>query len=93
MKYSTALVGVLVILLCCFGCSPPSSEETPELEVAPTKLDFGESTNSLQVTIKNIGKGKLDWDISAPSEEWLSLSPSKGVTTAAATVDVRVNRD
>ncbi|MFH1006038.1 MAG: Ig-like domain-containing protein, partial [Candidatus Latescibacterota bacterium] len=93
MKSAHLLVGVVAVLLCCLWCSPPSSDVTPELEASPLVLDFGESTNSLQLTIRNTGKGKLDWEITVPSEEWVNVSRSRGITTDVTSVDIQVIRE
>jgi len=86
----------IACILLCFGCSHrPMGPPKPKLEVSPLELDFGESRNSLRLTIRNTGDGVLKWRIEVPSEGWLSLSQSSGETTGqqATSVDVRVDRE
>ena len=66
---------------------------SPVLNVIPTFLDFGQSTNILPLEIKNIGKGELSWSI-VKDLPWLSVNPALGNTPAeqTATVNVMVDR-
>ena len=58
-------------------------------------MDFGESQNSIRLTIRNTGENVLTWEIAAPSERWLNLSQYRGEATKLkpASVDVRVSRE
>jgi len=53
---------------------------TPVLFVSVTSLDFGSNLTSLPVSIKNTGKGTLEWSISE-NADWINVNPMSGSTT------------
>ena len=64
-----------------------------ENEEAET-LDFGNQTTNKVLTIQNRGTGQLIWSIGVPGEDWLQVSPLKGVTQeVGSSVNITVNRD
>lgn len=65
----------------------------PQLTVKPTTLDFGDSTNTLPVTIENTGTGTLHWNAGSNSS-WLTVSLDSGTATSSspAIINVSVNR-
>jgi tol-pal system beta propeller repeat protein TolB len=68
-------------------------DRTPILKVEPVALEFGESSNSLLLTVSNTGGGSLHWSIATPSEGWITLSQREGnTTTEPVKVDVRIDR-
>lgn len=64
------------------------------LLVTPLKLEFGNSTATLSVTVSNTGKGNLEWNVSE-NADWLNCSPTDGTVLPqqSATIIVAVNRD
>jgi hypothetical protein len=62
-----------------------AGKEVPVLNVSSTLLDFGISTNFLQLEISNTGKGELSWNI-VEDLPWLSANPASGATTSTASV-------
>ncbi len=64
------------------------------ISVAPLKLEFGNSTATLSVTVSNTGRGNLEWSVSE-NADWLNCSPTDGsvLPQQSATVVVSVNRD
>jgi glutamine cyclotransferase len=65
----------------------------PLLALAPSAIDFGDTTTHLDLVVANTGTGELDWSIAA-ADDWLAVTPSSGSTAAAApdTVHVEVTR-
>lgn len=71
-----------------------SQEVTQKLTVTPALLDFGTAYNELQFTVKNIGTaGDLAWNISAPTESSIQVSPSSGTTAMGNSTQVTVKLD
>ncbi|MDI6826771.1 MAG: hypothetical protein QMD36_06375 [Candidatus Aenigmarchaeota archaeon] len=72
-------------------------ELVPKLYAEPTELNFGKvmkgETRKGYFNIKNIGSGKLEWDIIIEiGSDWLSVAPYKGdTTTETDTVEVTAN--
>jgi hypothetical protein len=62
-----------------------ASKEIPVLQISTNSLDFGISTNFLQLEISNIGKGELNWSI-VEDLAWLSVNPVSGTTVSTASV-------
>jgi hypothetical protein len=68
----------------------------PQLSVTPTSLNFGNSTDSLIITVKNEGGGTLNWNAGVGTYTWIGLSPNQGTLrykqsqSVTATVDRRV---
>ena len=54
--------------------------EKPEMEVSEKALDFGSDKTCLNITIKNVGTGQLNWRI-AVSEGWLIPTLTDGIAT------------
>ncbi|MBC8551242.1 MAG: DNRLRE domain-containing protein [Candidatus Marinimicrobia bacterium] len=68
--------------------APPS----PILHITPNLLAFGDSTNSLTLSISNGGDGSLSWDLS-DDKSWIALAPTSGTTTTEIDqVNVTLNR-
>jgi hypothetical protein len=69
-------------------------EQSPELSVSTSLLDFDEAQTSLTFTIENKTKiGELTWQISF-NQPWMSVSPSSGSTTSESDIiTVTVRRD
>ncbi len=65
----------------------------PQLTVKPNSLSFGDSTNTLPVTIENTGTGTLHWTTGSNSS-WLTASLDSGTatTTNPSIINVSVNR-
>ncbi|GMW03759.1 MAG: hypothetical protein AMXMBFR84_48930 [Candidatus Hydrogenedentota bacterium] len=64
----------------------------PGLNVTPTPLEFGTTTLSLPLTVRNNGTGSLDWQ-ATENLTWLTLSQSNGTATpTAAQITVSVDR-
>lgn len=62
------------------------------LSVSPDALEFGDATSKILV-LENKGNGTLTWEISFPSEGWLSVVPMQGnIKNIPTTVNVTVNR-
>ena len=71
-----------------------SQEVTQKLTVTPALLDFGTAYNELQFTVKNIGTaGDLAWNISAPTESSIQVSPSSGTTAMGNSTQITVKLD
>lgn len=63
----------------------------PTLTVTPLTLDFGTRQSEKLLAIWNSGVGSVNWNINtAEFPAWLSLSPSSGSATGAATNAVNV---
>ncbi len=74
--YAQGVGGVTYVnsTLAC-ECAEPTGP--PLLRVSPSSLDFGVSTNSLDLAVINDGGGVLTWNITE-SAPWLSVSPASG---------------
>lgn len=71
-----------------------SQEVSQKVNVSPSVLDFGISYSELQFTVKNIGSaGDLAWNISAPSESSITVSPMAATTTMGNSTQVTVKLD
>lgn len=69
------------------------TKQAVELSVTPSSLDFGADSSSKILTIENLGSGTLTWNITFPSEGWLTVVPTEGNTkNIPSTVNVTVNR-
>lgn len=53
----------------------------PQLTIVPLKLEYGTSSESKTVIVKNTGTGILAWD-ATPTNNWIILSRSSGNTSA-----------
>ena len=66
--------------------------EVSELIVAPAQLDFGSDQTSKILTVRNGGKGIIDFSISV-SDSWITVDPNSGGAAEQATeITVRVDR-
>lgn len=71
-----------------------SQDLTTKMTVSPTSLDFGTSYTTLQFSVRNVGTGgDLTWNISAPTDASLSVSPTNGVTAMGNATPVTVTLD
>jgi hypothetical protein len=94
---TTVALVVCGLMVAIFGGScggPTGSDDNPELAAMPDTLDFGESRDSLPLTIDNAGTGVLNWQTQVPSEGWVSVNQANGsVVNTPITVDVRLDRE
>ena len=60
------------------------------LQLSEGSLDFGESETTKTFMVKNVGSAGtvLDWSISTPNVEWLTLTPMTGNTNAGSGTQV-----
>jgi hypothetical protein len=77
------------------GCAAPTGNDSnPVLAVSPDSLEFGETRESMTLTLINAGNGVLDWRIAIPSVGWISVSQVNGsVVKDPVAIDVRLDRD
>ncbi|MEW6756224.1 MAG: hypothetical protein AB1505_35410 [Candidatus Latescibacterota bacterium] len=82
----------LLVAAACGG--PTSSKEEPVLSVTPLVLDFGDSRNSITVTVSNGGTGSFHWVLTIPSEGWITVNRQDGtVINSPMDVEVRIDRE
>lgn len=66
------------------------------LQLSENELDFGEQETAMTFQVRNIGTNSsvLDWTISTPAVNWLTISPMSGSTVAgnASLVTVLIDR-
>ena len=62
-----------------------------EVEVSPEQLDFGTTTTSLDLTMKNLTKGTLTYSLS-PSNAWIIPNKTSGTFSNNEIVTVGVDR-
>ena len=66
------------------------------LQLSENTLDFGEQETAMTFQVRNIGTNSsvLDWNISTPAVNWLTISPMSGSTVAgnASLVTVLIDR-
>lgn len=66
------------------------------LQLSENTLDFGEQETAMTFQVRNIGTNSsvLDWTISTPAVNWLTISPMSGSTVAgnASLVTVLIDR-
>ena len=67
----------------------------PVLAFSETSLDFGTDKDNLKLTIKNEGKGSLNWTVDKPKENWIKLEKLKGIAKPEMpnTIHIEVKRD
>ncbi len=90
-----------VVTLSAFGNSYPMNvscaivQNKGVMTISPTVLSFGEDTNEMNFTIKNLGNANLNWYTQGLSASCLSLSESNGTlsTGASKVVKVLLNRN
>lgn len=66
------------------------------LQLSENALDFGEQETAMTFQVRNIGTNSsvLDWTVSTPAVNWLTISPMSGSTVAgnASLVTVLIDR-
>ena len=66
------------------------------LQLSESALDFGEQETAMTFQVRNIGTNSsvLDWTVSTPAVNWLTISPMSGSTVAgnASLVTVLIDR-
>ena len=86
-----------VVTLSAFGNSYPINvscaivQNKGVMNVSPTVLSFGEDTNEMSFTIKNLGNANLNWYTQGLSESCLSLSENNGTLSSGASKVIRVS--
>ncbi len=72
----------------------PLSKSGPILQVDTTTLQFGGTRDRTQFVVSNAGSGALNYAISSPTADWLSIeAATEGtVTDTSKTVTLRANR-
>jgi len=70
-----------------------AKQESIELSVTPSNLDFGGGSSTKTLTIENLGSDTLTWSITFPPDGWLAVVPTDGNTTdIPSIVSVTVDR-
>ncbi len=72
------------------SCAPKSAKS--EMTVTPTSLDFGETEEEKDLTIKNTGNAVLTWNISGITDECISVSDTEGTVEPEGSI-VKVTLD
>ena len=86
-----------VVTLSAFGNSYPINvscaivQNKGVMNVSPTVLSFGEDTNEMSFTIKNLGNANLNWYTQGLSASCLSLSENNGTLASGASKVIRVS--
>lgn len=72
-----------------------ASTAQANLSVTPTSVDFGKTSNTKTIVVKNIGDegSLLNWSIPNPTVNWLIVSPASGSLQANATANVTLTID
>ena len=89
--------GTAVVTLSAFGNSYPINvscaivQNKGVMNVSPTVLSFGEDTNEMSFTIKNLGNANLNWYTQGLSASCLSLSENNGTLASGASKVIRVS--
>jgi N-acetylneuraminic acid mutarotase len=65
-------------------------QASPKLDVSPSVLDFGKTSETKSFTVYNSGGGTLSWQVT-DNKSWIRVSPASG--TNQGTVNVTVDRD
>lgn len=67
-----------------------SGSGTALLQLSEGSLDFGEEATTKTFQVKNVGSAGtvLDWNITAPSVDWLTITPMSGSTNAGSGTEV-----
>ena len=73
------------------SCTP--KDEKSEMSITPTLLDFGETEEEKNITIKNAGNTELKWNISGITEECISVSATDGTVESGGSKVVKVSLD
>lgn len=73
------------------SCAPKTAKS--EMTITPTSIDFGETVQEKDITIKNTGNATLTWHISGITEECISVSATEGTVEAEGSKVVKVTLD
>lgn len=73
------------------SCAPKTAKS--EMTITPTSIDFGETAQEKDITIKNTGNATLTWHISGITEECISVSATEGTVEAEGSKVVKVTLD
>ena len=65
---------------------------TLQFSVTPAEVDFSTVTNTVQLTLTNLGKKSLEWSAKT-SKEWLTLSKTSGMITGEDYVNAIASRE
>ncbi len=68
------------------------SVATLQFSVTPAEVDFSTVTNTIQLTLTNLGKKSLEWSAKT-SKEWLTLSKTSGMITGEDYVNAIASRE
>lgn len=63
-----------------------------EMKVVPESLDFGAVTTSMTMSLTNLGKSTLNYQLS-PSNDWILLNKANGSLVSTDNITVMVNRE
>lgn len=73
------------------SCAPKTAKS--EMVITPTSIDFGETAQEKDITIKNTGNAILTWHISGITEECISVSATEGTVEAEGSKVIKVTLD
>lgn len=73
------------------SCAPVNAKS--EMAITPTSIDFGDTDNEKNITIKNTGNAPLTWNISGITEESISVSETEGTVEAEGSKVIKVKLD
>ncbi len=73
------------------SCAPKSAKS--EMTVTPSSLDFGETEEEKDLTIKNTGNAILTWNISGITDECISVSDTEGTVEPEGSKIIKVTLD
>lgn len=73
------------------SCAPKTAKS--EMTITPTSIDFGETVQEKDITIKNTGNATLTWHISGITDECISVSATEGTVEAEGSKVVKVTLD
>lgn len=80
---SAAVVAALEVT----DTTPPPPPPGPQLDVTPTAVDFGTSSNSETITVRNTGGQDLSWSLQS-NAAWLTASSASGTLSPNASTSV-----
>ena len=63
------------------------------MAITPTSIDFGDTDNEKNITIKNTGNAPLTWNISGITEESISVSETEGTVESEGSKVIKVKLD
>ncbi|MCU6771762.1 MSP (Major sperm protein) domain [uncultured Bacteroides sp.] len=73
------------------SCAPVNAKS--EMAITPTSIDFGDTDNEKNITIKNTGNAPLTWNISGITEESISVSETEGTVESEGSKVIKVKLD